>query len=246
MKNILKIFFLTFPILTVSCTSSIAEKTDEENNTAIKYENSDTRLNQRYQSLYDISPSMLTSNIKDNQVKWLKSRDKACNTLNLSHPNNTKDMECFIKENSERIVELEKKYQSIKDIFNTRFKSINHYDYSLDFKTYCLCEVTIPYINIKTKKLTAYTICDTENSNLSINDSITELNFDETGRLEVTAINSYNSKYKIAFEHKVDDIYMIVTKEEWGSIQGLDFPESVAPKGNTKIVTENICGDFDG
>lgn len=245
MKNILKIFFLTIPILTLSCTSSIAEKTSEENNTAIKYENSDTRLSQRYQSLYDISPSMLTSDIKDNQVKWLRSRDRACNTLNLNHPNNAKDMECFIKENSQRIVELEKRYQSIKDIFNTRFKSIDH-DNALDFQTYCLCDVSIPYIDTKKYKLLASTSCGNSGSSQIINDEIINITFDEIGRLEVTAINSYNSKYKIAFEHKVDDIYMIVTKEEWGSIQSLNFPESVAPKGNTKIVTENICGDFDG
>ncbi len=177
----------------------------EENNTVINYENSDTRLSQRYQSLYDVSPSMLTSNIKENQVKWLKSRDKACNTLNLKHADSTEDMECFIKENSERIVELEKKYQSIKDIFNTHFKSIDD-NYALDFQTYCLCGVSIPYIDTKKYKLLASTSCENSESNQIINDEIINIAFDETGRLEVTAINSYNSTFKIAFEHKVDDI----------------------------------------
>lgn len=245
MKNILKAFLLTVPMLIIGCTNSVAEKVSEENNVTIKYKNSDTKLNQLYQSLYDISPSMLTSDIKENQVKWLKSRDKLCNTVNLSHPNNTKDMECFIEENNERIIELEKKYQSIDDIFNIHFKSIDN-NYSPDFQTYCLCGVAIPYIDIKNKKLTAYTACDAENSNPSINDNITELNFDEIGRLEVTAVNTYGSEYKVAFEHKVDNIYMIVIEGKWGSITDLNLPEFVAPKDQNEIVTKNICGDFDG
>ena len=36
MKNILKIFFLTVPMLIIGCTNSVAEKVGEENNVTIR------------------------------------------------------------------------------------------------------------------------------------------------------------------------------------------------------------------
>ncbi|SLJ84276.1 lysozyme inhibitor LprI family protein [Psychrobacter sp. DAB_AL43B] len=249
MKNTLKIFFLIAPILTISCTSSIAEKVDTESLTKSKYENSNIELNKSYKKINEYSSSTLKKNIKNSQVDWLQYRAKACNTPNLDHPNNVKSTECFTAENSKRIVQLENNYKILKDIINTSFRSLDFDDnknYSLDFQIYCLCDVSIPYIDTKKNKLLASTSCENNESGQIIEDEIISLTFDEIGRLEVTAINPYGSKYKTAFEHKVDDIYIIVIEGKWGSIKDLNLPEFVAPKNQSNIVTEDICGDFNG
>ena len=248
MKSSLKILFLIIPILTISCTNSTAEKIDMETLSKSKYEKSNIELNKFYQALSKYSPVMIKKNIKNKQIHWLQSRAKACNTPNLDHPNNIKSRECFIAENNKRIIELKNNYKVVKDITNTSLKSLNLDDdkYSLDFQTYCLCDVSIPYIDTKKNKLIASTSCENNESSQIIKDDIINLTFDEIGRLEVTAVNSYGSEYKIAFENKINDIYIIVIEGKWGSIKDLNLPEFVAPKNQSNIVTEDICGDFNG
>lgn len=249
MKNTLKIFFLIAPILTISCTSRIAEKVDTESLTKSKYEDSNIKLNKLYEKINEYSPSTLKKNIKNSQVDWLQYRAKSCNTPNLEHPNNIKNTECFTAENSKRIVQLENNYKTLKDIINTSLKSLDFDDnkkYSLDFQNYCLCDVSIPYIDTKKNKLLASTSCENNESSQITEDEIINLTFDEIGRLEVTAINTYGSKYKIAFEHKLDDIYIIMIEGKWGSIKDLSLPEFVALKDQSNIVTEDVCGDFNG
>jgi len=248
MKIFLKLFFLVIPILTISCTNSTAEKIDMETLSKSKYEKSNIELNNSYQELSEYSPVIIKKNIKDKQIHWLQSRAKACNTPNLDHPNNIKSTECFIAENKKRIMELKNNYKVIKDITNTSLKSLSLNDdkYSLDFQTYCLCDVSIPYIDTKKNKLLSTNSCENNESSQMVKDDIINLTFDEIGRLEVTAINSYGSEYKIAFEHKVKDIYIIVIEGKWGSIKDSNLPEFVAPKNQSNIVTEDICGDFNG
>lgn len=248
MKKTINIYILIIPIVTFGCTNNIAKKTDAEILFKSKYEKSNTELNNSYQKLNTYSPILLKKNIKNQQVNWLQSRANTCNTPDLKHPDNIRSTECFIAENSKRITDLENNYKVLKDTINTSFKSLdlNNNKYSLDFQTYCLCDIIIPYIDTEKNKLLASTSCENNESSQIIEDEIVNLTFDEIGRLEVTAINPHGSKYKIAFEHKIDDIYIIVLEGKWGSIKDINLPEFVAPKGQSKMIIENICGDFDG
>lgn len=179
----------------------------------------------------------------------MQYRAKACNTPNLDHLNNIKNIEFFTAENSKRIVQIENNYKILKYIINTSLKSLDFDDnkkHSLDFQNYCLCDVSIPYIDTKKNKLLASTSCENNESRQITEDEIINLTFAEIGRLEVTAINTYGSKYKIAFENKVDDIYIIVIEGKWGSIKDLNLPEFVALKDQSNIVTEDICSNFNG
>ena len=234
--------------MTISCTNSLAEKIDIETLLKPKYKKRNIELNNSYQELNKYSPIIIKKNIKNKQIHWLQSRAKACDTPNLDHPDNVKSTECFIAENNKRIIEIKNNYKVVKDITNTSLKPLNLDDdkYSLDFQTYCLCDVSIPYIDTKRNKLLASTKCENYESSQIIKDNIINLTFDEIGSLEVTAVNPYGSEYKIAFEHKINDIYIIVIEGKWGSIKYLNLPDFVAPKNQSNIVTEDICDDFNG
>lgn len=239
-----------------SCSSNIKESNNTTKNHDARsvqdlYQSSDESLNSTFKELVNVSPALLKTNLKKDQQAWLKKRGEVCNYNGLEHPTDSKTLDCFTKQNKQQVVFLKQKKMILQDLLDNQFIGLsksNKNDYTLDFQANCLCGNSMPYIDSQSERLITYSSCLSSNNKPLITEKITNIEFDEFGKLNVEALNNHGSTYQISFDPKGYHIYSIILFGKWGVIKE-KTKSMVAAVGIGSIYSSkinNVCGNFDG
>ncbi len=238
------LLLLTFFI--TSCSQAVSDKP-----TQVLYKSSDTSLNNSFKKLLSIAPLSLKKQLTTRQLSWLQQRGTTCGHNSLEHPTDKKILQCFTKQNNAQIKKLNNKTNILNELLNKKFIALtqeNANNYKVNFQANCLCGQTIPYIDTHNNKLIISSSCSSSTNKKTTSDTITQMQFNDMGALEIEVINGFGSKYQMIFTQKKSSVYRITLFGKWGTIANIDKDIvgviGTADRYNSQV--ENICNGFDG
>lgn len=213
------------------------------------YQQSDKNLTTSFAQLVAASPQSLQTDIKAEQAKWLKQRGQSCGVNGLAHPNNDKQEQCFITQNTQRITQLTRQSTMFKDLLNSQLTTLNKQNNKLEptFEAHCYCGIDTPYLDSNKQRLNWQSSCPVKDESSKQSDTIKNMSLSEN-TLTLQLINASNKPYQVSFsvEPRKPHSYKLSIKNDTKALPDMAFESHVIPNKLLKVDTDKLCGDFEG
>lgn len=213
------------------------------------YQQSDKKITTSFAQLVTASPQSLQTDIKAEQAKWLKQRGQSCGVNGLAHPDNDKQEQCFITQNTQRITQLTRQSTMLKDLLNSQLTTLNKQNNKLEptFEAHCYCGIDTPYLDSNKQRLNWQSSCLVKDESPKQSDTIKNMSLSEN-TLTLQLINASNKPYQVSFsvEPMKPHSYKLSIKNDTKALPDMAFESHVIPNNLLKVDTDKLCGDFEG